>query len=314
MQRILKLLLQKKEKMTQTEKYIWLIDTIYKAKKISLADISQQWREYAGLNVDEKLHRATFNRWKDEIYLQFGIMIACQRSDGYRYYIQNPEVIEENKLNKWMIDTLATGNLINSNISISHRILVNKIPSGNDYLKNIIDALKGNARIEITYRQFDRESHAFAIEPYCLKLFEQRWYVLAKNNRGEIKIYALDRIRNIKMLDEHFDLPKDFDAEEFFSPFYGVAIGYDIEPERIVLRAYNVHRHYMASLPLHESQRMLEDMGEYADFELFVAPTYDFIMKLLSFGTMIEVLQPVSLRKTMHGWVSDLHEMYKEKQ
>lgn len=299
--------------MTQTEKYIWLIDTIYKAGKISLKELSTRWCDYMGLNIDEKLHRATFNRWKDDIYLQFGIIISCLRKGGYKYFIENPEVIEENKLNKWMLDTIATGNLINSNISISDRILVNRIPSGTEHLKNIMDALKNNIRIEINYRQFDRESHTFPIDPFCLKLFENRWYVLGRNNRGHTKIYCLDRIIKVKFTDVRFELPAEFDGEKFFSPYFGVAIGYDVKPEKIIIRGYDVHRHYMASLPLHDSQKLIEDTGEYADFELFLAPTYDLIMKLLSFGTMIEVVEPVSLRNTMRGWVADLHEMYRVK-
>ncbi|MCH5326834.1 MAG: WYL domain-containing protein [Duncaniella sp.] len=296
--------------MTQTEKYIWLINTIHKAKRISLADISDQWREYAGLNVDEKLSRATFNRWKDDIYLQFGVIISCQRAGGYKYYIDNPEIIEDNHLNKWMIDTIATGILINNNISISDRILVNKIPSGNDHLKTIITALKRNVKIWITYQRFDRESYRFLIEPYCLKLFENRWYMLGQNNRGHVKIYGLDRILKIEVTEEHFRLPQDFNAEQFFAPYFGVVIGYDVKPEKIVIRAYDIHRLYMASLPLHDSQKLIEDTGEYADFQLCVAPTYDLVMKLLSFGTKIEVLEPESLRGTMRGWASDLCEMY----
>lgn len=300
--------------MTKTEKQMWLIDTIYRAKKISLKDISARWRDYVGLHIDEELHRATFNRWKDDIYLQFGIIISCERAGGYKYYIENPEVIENNTLIRWMLDTLATGNLINNNISISNRILVNKIPSGYEHLESIINALKSNTRIKITYQKFDKESHRFPIDPYCLKLFENRWYVLGKNNWGQIKIYGLDRIREIEILDEYFDMPKDFDAEEFFAPFFGAVIAEDaIEPTKIVFRAYGVHKHYIESLPLHKSQRMLENTGSHADFELYVAPTYDLVMKLLSFGSTIEVLEPISLRNTMREWSSELYEMYKEK-
>ena len=98
-------------------------------------------------------------------------------------------------------------------------------------------------------------------------------------------------------------------------PFHPMtADGRNGKPARIVLRAYNVHRHYMASLPLHDSQQLIEDTGEYSDFELTVAPTYDLVMKLLSFGAMIEVMEPVTLRDTMRGWVSELHEMYKERE
>ena len=295
--------------MTQTEKYIWLIDTIYKAKKISLEDISLLWRDYMGLNVDEKLHRATFTRWRNDIYMQFGIIISCERKGGFKYYIENPEVIEENKINKWMLDTIATGNLINNNISISDRILVNKIPSGNVHLKSIIHSLKNNIRIEIKYQQFDRESYSFPIDPFCLKLFENRWYVLGRNNWGQIKLYCLDRLLDVVYTDIHFELPEDFNADEYFAPYYGIVR--DEKPMRIVIRAYDVHRHYMASLPLHDSQRLIEDTGEYSDFELILAPTYDFVMKLLQYGSMIEVISPDSLRKTMKGWISEMVELYK---
>ena len=67
----------------------------------------------------------------------------------------------------------------------------------------------------------------------------------------------------------------------------------------------------MKTLPLHFSQQLIEDCGEYADFELYLAPTYDFVMKLLQFGSLIEVLSPPTLRQTMQGWISDMHELYK---
>ncbi|MCH5214571.1 MAG: WYL domain-containing protein [Muribaculaceae bacterium] len=295
--------------MTQTEKYIWVIDTIYRAKQLSLSELSARWRADMGLRPDDKINRSTFTRWREDIYSQFGVVISCKRPGGYKYFIENPEIIEENKVNKWMLDTIATGNLINSNISVSNRILVTSIPSGNEHLKSIIDALKTNTRIEITYRQFDRESFTYTVDPYCVKLFENRWYVLARNNRNSMRLYCLDRILDVAPCNEHFDLPEDFDAEEYFAPYYGVVTGE--EPERIVIRAYDVHRHYMASLPLHFSQELIEDTGEYSDFQLYVAPTYDLVMKLLSFGSMIEVLRPESLRETMRGWASDLHQMYK---
>ena len=56
---------------------------------------------------------------------------------------------------------------------------------------------------------------------------------------------------------------------------------------------------------------MIEDSGKYADFELYLAPTYDFVMKLLQVGSMVEVLQPAHLRKTMKDWIKDMYELYK---
>ena len=298
--------------MTQLQKYTWLIETIRRAGKITHKDLSDRWERAKDLSDCRPLHRATFNRWRDAIYSQFGIIIECQKVGGYLYYIENPEDIDEDKLKKWMLDSFAVGNLIGENLSLKDRILVSKIPSGSDHLKTILDAMKDYQSIEITYRPF-KHSHGytFAIDPYCVKLHENRWYVLGKNNRDEIRVYGLDRLEEAHILDKNFVLPKGFDASGFFAPFYGVATGYDVQPQRIVIRANEIHKYYMNTLPLHDSQKLLEDCGEYADFELVLAPTYDFVMKLLQFGSMIEVISPDSLRRTMKGWISDMFELYK---
>lgn len=80
--------------------------------------------------------------------------------------------------------------------------------------------------------------------------------------------------------------------------------------QRIVVRANRQHQHYLRSLPLHPTQKEIFTCKDYADFELTLRPTYDFIMELLSFGAMIEVMEPQSLRLAMKGWVSDLWELY----
>ena len=298
--------------MTQLQKYTWLIETIRRAGKISHKDLSDRWERAKDLSDSRPLHRATFNRWRDAIYSQFGIIIECQKVGGYLYYIENPEDIDEDKLKKWMLDSFAVGNLIGENLSLKDRILVSKIPSGSDHLKTIIDAMKDSRQIELTYRPFKHtHGYTFAIDPYCVKLHENRWYVLGKNNRNDLRLYGLDRIEECHILESKYVLPKGFIASDFFAPYYGVATVYDVKPERIILRANENQKYYMNTLPLHDSQKLLEDCGEYADFELEVAPTYDFVMKLLQHGSMIEVISPESLRKTMKGWISDMFELYK---
>ena len=227
-----------------------------------------------------------------------------------------------------MLDSFAVSNLISENLSLKGRILVSQIPSARNHLATLLEAMRENRVVTITYCGFNKsKSHQFPIEPYCVKLFENRWYVLAHNvhyddyriyglDRIEdlemtTRIYGLDRIEDLEMTTDTFKLPKDFSASDYFSNYYGIISDSNIKPERIVIRAYRDHIPYMNSLPLHHSQKLLEDNGEYADFELFLAPTFDFIMRLLSAGAMIEVISPVSLRKTLKGWVSDMYNLYK---
>lgn len=137
--------------MTQLQKYTWLIDTIRRAGKISLEELSDSWSRNRDLNDEKPLSRSTFNRWRDAIYEQFGIMIDCQKVGGYLYYISNPEDIDEDKLKKWMLDSFAVGNIIGENLSLKNRILVDEIPSSREYLSVILEAMKDNRQIEITY-------------------------------------------------------------------------------------------------------------------------------------------------------------------
>ncbi len=298
--------------MKQLQKYTWLIETIRRAGKISHRDLSDKWERAIEYSNGDPLPRATFNRWRKAIYNLFSIEIDCQTVGSYLYYIANPEDIDEDKLKKWMLDSFAVGNLIGENLSLKDRIIVDEIPSGREHLTTILEAMKESRVANITYRPFKRShGYTFSIEPYCVKLFENRWYVLAHNNRDEIKIYGLDRVDDAKITDDRYKFPKNFDADNYFSTAYGIVIGYDVKPQRIVVRANEDHKHYLKSLPLHHSQRLLEDYGEYADFELYLSPTYDFVMKLLQVGAMIEVISPASLRKTMKGWISDMYELYK---
>ncbi len=302
--------------MNLLPKFTWLIDEIRRAGRISLEDLSDRWERAKDLSDCKPLSRATFDRWRNAIREQFCIDIVCQKSGGYLYYIANPEEIDDDKLKKWMLDSYSVGNIISDNLALKGRIIIDEIPSGREHLTTVITAMKENQQLEIEYSPYKKSrSYTFPIEPYCVKLFENRWYVLAHNIRyGDNRIYALDRINTAAPTGIKFKMPKNFDAEEVFATTYGVVLDKKVMPERIVLRAYRDHKPYIQSLPLHHSQRLIEDCGEYADFELYLSPTYDFVMKLLQVGAMVEVLKPESLRDEMRGWIRDMYLLYNEEE
>lgn len=298
--------------MTQLQKYTWLIETIRRAGKISHRELSEKWERCKDLSDCKPLHRATFNRWRDNIFSQFGIIISCQRVGGYLYYIENPEDIDEDELKKWMLDSFAVGNLIGENLALKSRILVDQIPSGRDYLTTILEAIKENHIINIEYKAFKyNRPFIFPVEPYCVKLHENRWYLLGHNlSKDRVRLYGLDRIEAVEITDREFILPENFAASDFFDDYFGIVIDNRVKPQRIVIRANKSHTPYLKSLPLHHSQSLIEETEEYADFELYLAPTYDFVMKLLQSGPRIEVISPTSLRDTMNEWITAMHALY----
>ena len=127
-------------------------------------------------------------------------------------------------------------------------------------------------------------------------------------------IYGLDRIEEARVLDETFKYPKDFNAEDFFDGTLGVSLYEKVKIETIRIRVEYPHAHYVKTLPIHPSQKLIVDeIGDYAEFDITVRPTEEFFMEMLHGGAWIEVLSPDHVVEQMKGWVNDLYNVYNRK-
>ena len=292
------------------KQYIWLTDVIYRAGRITYQEINKRWMQ-TDLSLGEPMNRVTFKRYKDAIEELFNLNIVCDRKTN-EYFIENEEILKNNTLQYWMLDSLSVSNMLMESISLKDRILLENIPSGKEYLHLIIDAMKQEHKLDMEYRKFGRTvGHHVTVEPYAVKVFKQRWYLLANDGKKEKPaVYALDRIVSLKESTETFKYPKDCSAEAFFKDCYGVICGTNDKAKRIVLRAYPPYINYLRTLPLHTSQKELASTDDYADFEYFLRPTFDFKQELLAQGNEIEVLEPIEFREEIKAILQRMLERY----
>ena len=200
------------------QQYIWIVNMLRQYKKLSLEQLNELWVKDQVIG-GEPLNRKSFLRHKDAILNMFGIVIECDLEHGYKYFISNPEVINDDTIEGWMLSTLTVNAVLSDSIALRNRILLENVPAGEEYLQTIILALKTNRRLNITYQRFGRESYETTLSPYALKLFRQRWYLLAYTGRY-IATYALDRMLSVEISDETFEMPEDFSPAEFFAEYY----------------------------------------------------------------------------------------------
>ena len=287
------------------KQYIWLADILHRMKRLTLNEINERWMQ-TDMSGGLPMSRTTFNRHRLAIEEMFDLCIGCKESGRKSYYyIENIDVLENDKLQHWMLDALSIGKLLMENITLKDRIVLEKIPAGKHFLNPIIDAMKQNRKLVLTYCKFGQEEpYTITVEPYAIKVFKQRWYLLAKNYKRSLPtIYALDRVLSLQVTDELFEFPEDFSTERFFKDFYGVLCHADEEVERIVIRAYPPLTHYLRTLPLHHSQKELQSTPEYADFEFYLHPTFDFLQELFAQTHEVEVLEPLRLRNSMKEYL-----------
>lgn len=296
---------------TMFNKYVWLVNTIYEAGRISKEDIDRRWAScYLNDNHETHIQTRAFHRYKESILLQFGLDIQCDRTTG-KYYIANEDDLKSGTLHTWLCNTFAVSNLIQDSQDLHERIIYEHIPSGTAYLTTIIQAMRDQVTLELEYQSYKRPApEPLEMQPYCVKVFKQRWYVVGKVHYTDgshslkeeemPRVYALDRIRSARILPEKtWRMPKDFHADEYFSGYYGVIRDEKTQPETIRIKATLGTANYLRSLPLHTSQKEVEQTAEYSVFEYFIAPTLDFIQELRSQGESVEVLYPTDLRDQM---------------
>ena len=239
--------------------------------------------------------KRTLQRDIREIRNIFGIDIAYStKSKGY--FISQSEM--ENMNFQRMIEAFDMFNSLNLAQDLTPFIhLEKRRPQGTENLYGILHAIKNKVQIKFSYQKFwEDEISLRTTEPYALKEFKSRWYILAKDKKDDnIKSFALDRLANLEITNRIFDFPKTYNIEESFRYCFGIISPNDQEPQDIILSFDPFQGKYIKTLPLHDTQQVLVDYDDELQIKLKLYITHDLIMELLSFGDNMKVLQPKSL-------------------
>lgn len=285
-------------------KYIWLIDTVNQAGStgITFKDIRSKWERNDLLSGGIQYPKRSFHNHVTAIRELFGIEIACNKNTNSYYIANSRELKDSSGFKGWLLDALSLNNQLEESSQLKDRILLEENPSGRELLPTILEAMRDNKMLTFSYKPYWVEdnhiSDLYHVEPYALKVFKRRWYLLGKYGDSPLKVYALDRILDIDIEFESFTLPADFDAESFFSSCFGIIVS-DKDPQTIKLKVDAFQSNYLRSLPLHPSQKETERTEEYSVFTYFLRPTFDFIQELLTLRETAEVLAPKELRAEM---------------
>lgn len=287
------------------KRYIWLVDLINRRKYVSFKEISEAWMRSPLNETGDPLSERTFFNHKDAIAGMFGIEILNDRSLGF--YIGRSDVGSD-ETSDWMLHTLCLNNVLHENADMKDRILMEKVPSSERFLTDIISAMRDFRVIRLCYQSFRHpEPFCFNVRPYCVKYFKQRWYLLGDSDLG-LRIYSLDRFVDMEELEEHFEIPKGFDAEEYFGNYFGVIIGE--EPEDVKIRVVPDQVKYFRTLPMHGSQRETVQEDGSSVFSYHIAPTFDFVQEILSHGADVEVLEPAELCESVADIIAGMASRY----
>lgn len=239
--------------------------------------------------------KRTLQRDINEIRNVFGIDIEYSKSQKGYFISQNEN---ENMNFQRMMEAFDMFNSLNLAQNLTPFIhLEKRRPQGTENLYGLLHAIKNRLQIKFTYQKFwEEELSQRLVEPYALKEFKNRWYIMAKDSKdNNIKSFALDRLTNLEITNLNYQYPDNYSIEQSYRYCFGIISPNDEEPQDIILSFDPFQGKYIKTLPLHDTQQVLVDNDEEIKIKLKLCLTHDLVMELLSFGDNMKVIEPKSL-------------------
>ena len=278
--------MSKKESFSR---YFLIIKKLQK-KPASLAEIFDYLeKESAFKDYDFTISKRTFQRDLDDIKTIFDIFIQYDFSKKV-YFIEDRG---RQEITDRILEAFDTFNALNLSDRLSNHIHFEKRkPQGTEHLYGLLHAIKNKVQVSFTYQKFwEEELSSRTVEPYALKESKNRWYILANDLK-------------------RFQIPANFNVNEYFKYSFGIISPNEMKPEEIILSFDPIQGKYIKSLPLHESQLILTDNEEELIVKLNIFLTHDFLMELLSFGDSVKVIKPESLISELKTTVKNVLRLY----
>lgn len=279
----------------RTQFCIWLVNLLIE-REATRQEINEAWRKSNYYDFKE-ISRNTFLEYKRKAEDLFDVNIVCNRKTN-KYYIENLESLRTNPLKKWLLSSMSAITTMEQCKVLSGRIMLEHTFGGETLLPIVTEAMTSGLCLVVLYRPFwYEEPYQLIIEPYFVRLFKQRWYLVGFSHKhNEIRTFAFDRICSINILEDKFIMPEGLNVESYFSDSFGIMRQDNIHTETIRLKFITEQGVYIETRPLHHSQKLIAKTDEYMIFELILKPTFDFFQELISYGADLEVLSPQSLR------------------
>lgn len=275
-------------------RYIWIVDTLTRYERLTRRQLNKLWRR-SSLSDGADLPERTFFHYRRAIEENFHIDIACD-SQG-RYYIDRDGSRQGKALTNWMLDSYAVNNAIKGSETPMDRVEIEDVPSAREFLPVVLDAIKENHKLSFTYAGFNRSraEHGIRFLPYFLKRYKQRWYMAGvREKSGEIRTYALDRVKEMTVIDEKFVKDPEVTLEDLFGNVLGVTSS-KADVRTVRLEATATQAKYFRALPLHHSQEE-EVHDRYSIFTYRLKLNYELVHEMMALGEAVKVLDPPELK------------------
>ncbi|HEX7561590.1 MAG TPA: WYL domain-containing protein, partial [Candidatus Humimicrobiaceae bacterium] len=160
----------------------------------------------------------------------------------------------------------------------------------------IYEASIAKKQLLLSYYGIDtKDTTERMVDPYAFKLNFGIWYLIGFCHlRGEIRTFRIDRIRQSEVLNKSFDIPENFNIDDYFLGSWGIMKG----PEYKVRLKFSASiADFISECSWHPSQKLSKNKDGSINAEFNVDGLSEIKIWVMGFGENVEVLEPAELKE-----------------
>ncbi len=176
-------------------------------------------------------------------------------------------------------------------------------------------ALVEERKVRLTYSTRSRggEINERTVHPYHLMPYERSWQLIAFCElRQEVLMFKIDRIQRAALLQDHYEIPADFELDRYLGDTWGIVREPGQAPERVVLRFESDAGQRVMEEDWHASQEAVVQGDGSVLFTLYTVVTPELLSWVLRHGSRVEVLAPEGLRERVRSEIELLAGLYRQ--
>ncbi len=292
------------------KRYIQILQLIGKSRYPSTIEMLSKIND-SGIKVaDRQLKRDI-----ESLRYEFGLDIQYSVSQN-GYFIQNEELTFPYFLKllefSQNIDLLTS--YLKEGSTIADIIEFEDYSSfkGLQYIRDIACCIQKKTEIKLEYKRFDSEvTKSYRLQPYLLREYMNRWYVIGHlADTGEIRTFGLDRIIDLLDLGTKFVRGVNNDVVKLFQNVVGINACEGAMPEEIELVCNSYLGNLLQTLPLHESQRVINETESEITLSYCLIINLELKQRFLMMATQSRVTKPLKLKAEISSMIEEAHLLY----
>ena len=296
------------------KRYFKIVDVVQKNSHPTVQVVKDTLFD-EGFDISERTLQRSLKELRDEFFID----VRFNRSKGKYELIEAEEEYVQQLLNffklSYQAETLTES--LGKSKSMSEHILYdyNELIQGTEYLSTILQSIQKRKLIRIQHKSFTSNTpKERMIEPYLIKEFKGRWYLLGRDSKEPSEkgflSFGFDRIVSIEPTAQKYK-PQVKNPKKFYRDVIGIS-GWENQIQKIKIEFSYLQGQYVKTLPIHESQAVLEDSDKRVVITLDIKPNFEFYQILLGYGNKAKVLEPQSVKEKLMEELKKTIELYRD--